>query len=78
MATTTFSGPVISDNSFVVQSETAANIADSSAAINTANKVAGKMVFDSTNSKLYVAAGSGATADWINSDNAGTGDVTPS
>ncbi len=50
------------------QSDTAANIASVSAAVNTANKRKGKIVFDETNNRLVVALGSAADAAWAVAD----------
>ncbi len=57
------------------QTETAANIAAIGNAINTANKRAGKMVFDTTNNRLMIATGSTAGSTWKSADGATT--VTP-
>ena len=81
MAQTTFSGPVVATNSFVVPGETAANLADASHAINTEYKVVGKMVRDTTNNKVYYASGTGTTDAWYAFDKgatAGGADITPS
>jgi hypothetical protein len=56
-------------------SETAANIASSSATINTQNKFQGKQVYDTTNNRIMVADGSGATSLWYVAD--GSASVTP-
>jgi hypothetical protein len=81
MGTSSFSGPVISDNGFVMQLETAANIGDATHAINTVNKIAGRTVIDSTNDKVYYATDTGATDVWQAFDKGATGggaDITPS
>ena len=44
--------------------------------MNTTNKAAGTMVFDSTNSKLKIATGATDTDTWVDAD--GTNAVTPS
>lgn len=67
---------VVAASSLRVPSHTAANIADDSSAVNTVNKAAGAVVLDSTNEKLKVALGSGATDNWVDAD--GTNAVTPS
>lgn len=54
----------------------ATTIADISASINTANKAAGSVVFDTTNSKLKIATGANANSTWVDAD--GTNAVTPS
>ena len=59
-----------------INSATATAIADSSDAINTANKVAGTLVLDTTNSRIVVALGANATSDWAVADGSAT--VTPS
>lgn len=69
-------GAVVASSALWVPSHTAANIADKDAAVNTTNKAAGAVVLDSTNEKLKVALGSGATDDWVDAD--GTNAVTPS
>ena len=68
MATTTFSGPVVSTNGFVLEASTAAIVGDVAAAVNTQFKVAGKMVVDLTTGLIYVATGSAAADDWVVSD----------
>jgi hypothetical protein len=90
MARTTFSGPVKSDNGFegdvtggvnasqgyvILYATAAANIADIANAVNTSDKQAGTLVFDTTNSKLKVATGSAAASTWVDAD--GTNAVTP-
>lgn len=91
MANTTFSGPVISTNGFqgnvtggingssgyvIIYATTAAAIADATDAVNTSDKQAGTIVFDTTNSKLKIATGTAANATWVDAD--GTNAVTPS
>lgn len=61
--------------SATIPTATAAAIADIDNAINTANKAAGSMVFDTTNSKLKIATGANANSTWV--DAAGTNAVTP-
>ncbi len=51
-------------------------IADAADAINTANKVAGTIVLDTTNSRIMVATGDAADDDWAVADGSAT--VTPS
>lgn len=60
----------------VLQNLTAANIAAIANAINTTGKAAGKMVWDTTNSKIKVATGALAASTWV--DASGTNPVTPS
>lgn len=59
-----------------LQSATAANIASAAHAINTTNKLAGKIVFDTTNSRIMIATGATATSAWAIADGSAT--VTPS
>lgn len=56
--------------------DTAANIADAAAAINTTGKTLYKQVWDTTNNRLMVAVGTGATDLWWVAD--GSASVTPS
>jgi len=89
MASTTFSGPVTSTNGFVgavtggavtsylqLPTITATGLADVANAVNTANKAAGSIVFEVTNSKLKIATGALAASTWVDAD--GTNAVTPS
>ena len=57
-------------------SDTATNIADITADINTTGKYEGLMVWDTTNKRLLRAAGSAADDDWDVVD--GSVQVTPS
>lgn len=88
MGTTTFSGPVVSNNGFVgdvtgavtstaliLPTSTAALLGDAADAINTTGKVAGKAVVDLATGLIYTATGDGAADDWVASD--GTTSVTP-
>jgi len=90
MATTTFSGPVVSDNgfqgstsgavtasSFVAPAQTglAAALVDEDNALNTTGKVAGKQITDLDDGLIYTATGSGVNDDWVASD--GSTSVTP-
>jgi hypothetical protein len=90
MASTTFSGPVTATNGFVgnitggidgsqgyvtIYSTAATSIADIADAVNTSDKQAGTLVFDTTNSKLKIATGSNANSTWVDAD--GTNAVTP-
>ena len=59
-----------------INSATATAIADATDAINTANKVAGTLVLDTTNGRVMVAVGADATSDWAVADASAT--VTPS
>lgn len=58
-----------------VQEETAANIADIDADINTTGKYAGKRVWDTTNKRELRASGGDADDDWEVVD--GSAQVTP-
>ena len=55
---------------------TATQLADDANAVNTTGKAAGTVVFETTNSLLYIATGATATSTWVLAD--GTGAVTPS
>lgn len=61
--------------SATIPTATAAEIADIDNAINTANKAAGSVVFDTTNSKIKVATGANANSTWV--DASGANPVTP-
>ena len=50
-------------------------LADETNAVNTTGKAAGTVVFETTNSLLYIATGATATSTWVLAD--GTGAVTP-
>lgn len=60
----------------VLQNVSAATIASIVNTINTTGKAAGKMVWDTTNSKIKVATGALAASTWVDAD--GTNAVTPS
>lgn len=60
----------------VLQNVSAATIASIVNTINTTGKAAGKMVWDTTNSKIKVATGALAASTWV--DAGGTNAVTPS
>lgn len=60
----------------VINDDTATNIADKDAPINTSEKRAGKLVRDTTNNRLMMARGSGATDNWDVVD--ASASVTPS
>ena len=62
--------------SATIPTATAAEIADIDNAINTANKAAGSVVFDTTNSKLKIATGANANSTWVDASSANA--VTPS
>lgn len=69
-----FCNPTISATS-VLENVAAADIAAIANAINTAGKAAGRMVWDTTNTKIKVATGSAAADTWVDAD--GTNAVTP-
>jgi hypothetical protein len=60
----------------VIQTVSAASIAALANAINTVNKVASKVVYDTTNNRIMVASGSATAAPWYVAD--GSASVTPS
>lgn len=60
----------------VIQSATAANIAAIGNTLNTTNKVAGKIVYDTTNNRMMIASGTTAASAWYVAD--GSASVTPS
>jgi hypothetical protein len=68
MATTTFSGPVASDNGFVFPNVTAAALGAASNAVNTTRKTTGKSVVDIATGVIYTATGAAATSPWKGSD----------
>jgi len=70
-------GGVAATSAYVqINAVAATAIADAADAINTANKVAGTIVLDTTNSRIMVALGADATSDWAVADGSAT--VTPS
>ena len=71
----TFTAQQTLTSGLVLQSVTAASIAAVANAINTASKVAGKVVFDTTNSRLMVSSGALAASPWYVAD--GSTFVTP-
>jgi len=75
MAITTFSGPVASDNGFILEPSTTAALGAATNAINTTGKQAGKCVVVLASGKIYTATGSLATSTWVVSD--GSTAVTP-
>ena len=72
----TFSAQQTLTSGLVIQSATAAVIAAAANAINTTNKVAGKVVYDTTNNRIMIASGSSAVSPWYIAD--GSASVTPS
>ena len=75
MARTTFTGPVVSTNGFVLQTSTAALLAVAAGPVNQVGKQAGKCVVDLATGKIYTAVGSLSTSDWVVSD--GGAAITP-
>jgi hypothetical protein len=59
----------------ILENVAAADLADIANAINTTGKAAGRMVWDTTNTKIKVATGSAAADTWVDAD--GTNAVTP-
>ena len=65
------------DASYIqIPTAAATAIADIADAVNTANKAAGSMLFDTTNNKIKIATGADADSTWVDAD--GTNAVTPS
>lgn len=60
---------------FGFQTFTAAQIADGNHAVNTADKDAGRAVWDTTNNRLMIASGSSQIAPWYVAD--GSLSITP-
>jgi len=90
MASTTFSGPVTSQNGFIgamsggvatpsalqAPLSTSAALGAKANAVNTANKVIGTTVYNTTTKTFYVAQGTTDVATWIDSAD-GTTTITP-
>lgn len=74
-AAQTFTAQQTLTSGLVLQSAAAASIAAVANAINTTNKVTGKVVFDTTNNRLMVSSGSAAASAWFIAD--GSGSVVP-
>ena len=72
----TFTAQQTLTSGLVIQTATAASIAAVANAINTANKVAGKVVYDTTNNRIMIASGALAASNWYVAD--GSASVTPS
>lgn len=75
-AAQTFTAQQTLTSGLVIQSATAAAIAAIGNAINTTDKVAGKVVYDTTNNRIMIASGSTAASNWYIAD--GSASVTPS
>jgi len=71
----TFTAQQTMTSGLVLQSAAAASIAAVANAINTTNKVTGKVVYDTTNNRLMVSSGSAAASPWYIAD--GSGSVVP-
>ena len=74
-AAQTFTAQQTLTGGLVFQSASAASIAAIANAINTANKVTGKCIFDTTNNRLMISSGSAAASAWFIAD--GSGSVVP-
>lgn len=72
----TFTAQQTMTSGLVLQTATAAAIAAVANTINTASKVAGKVVYDTTNNRLMISSGSAAASPWYIAD--GSGSVVPS
>lgn len=91
MGSTTFSGPVTSQNGFIggmsggvatpssfqSPTSTSAILGAKANAINTTNKIVGTTVYNTTTKTFYVAQGTADTSTWIDSAD-GTTTITPS
>lgn len=71
----TFSAQQTLSDGLVIQTALAADIAAIGNTINTTNKVAGKIVFDTTNNRIMVSSGATAAAAWYVAD--GSASVVP-
>jgi len=71
----TFTAQQTMTSGLVLQSIAAASIAAVANAVNTTNKVTGKIVYDTTNNRLMVSSGSAAASPWYIAD--GSGSVVP-
>jgi len=71
----TFTAQQTLTSGLVLQSIAAASIAAVANAVNTTNKVTGKVVYDTTNNRLMVSSGSAAASPWYIAD--GSGSVVP-
>jgi len=77
MAYSSVSGPWKSQNGFVSQTATAADLGDASGAINIYWKTAGKQVTDLATGLIYTATGGKATDSWVSSDGDSANTITP-
>jgi hypothetical protein len=71
----TFTAQQTLSSGLVIQTATAAAIIAIADAINTANKVAGKVVYDTTNNRIMIASGAVNNSPWYVAD--GSTFVTP-
>ena len=71
----TFTAQQTVSSGLVLQTATAAVIAAIGNAINTTDKVAGKVVYDTTNNRLMIASAALPASPWYIAD--GSGSVTP-
>lgn len=90
MASTTFSGPVTSQNGFIgaisggvatptilqAPTSTSALLGGKANAVNTTGKIVGTTVYNTTTKTFYVAQGTADTSTWIDSAD-GTTTITP-
>jgi len=75
--TGTVTGSIDATTGYVqIHTVTDTELADAADAVNTVGKAAGTLAFQTTDSYLYIATGTGATDTWVLAD--GTGAVTPS
>lgn len=68
---------IAEDGGVVIVSANSTNIENAAAAINTTGKHAGKLVWNTSDTAIYTAAGSGATAAWWPADTS-LSSITPS
>jgi hypothetical protein len=71
----TFSAQQTVSGGLVIQTRAATAIADITNAVNTTSKVAGKIVYDTTNNRIMVASGALAASPWYIAD--GSASVAP-
>jgi hypothetical protein len=90
MASTTFSGPVTSQNGFIgavsggvatpttfqAPTSTSTLLGGKANAVNTTGKIVGTTVYNTTTKTFYVAQGTADTSTWIDSAD-GTTTITP-
>jgi len=71
----TFTAQQTLSGGLVIQNLIATDIASIANAINTTDKVVGKIVYDTTNNRIMVASGTSAASPWYTAD--GSASVTP-